>query len=85
MAKQVTARFYVDEVKKKAFDPKQAALVLKPAYNNGSGNEAWAKATPSGRIELQISNPDAVAFFNDAMDGGQDLHLTFELVADLES
>jgi hypothetical protein len=77
---QVTARFFVAEMTRQAYDPTAAKITLKPAYNSGSGNEAWAKATPSGEMWLQVQNPSAVAFFQQAMDDKQDLHLTFEFV-----
>ena len=76
----VTARFYVAEVTRRAHDPAAAEIVLKPAYNNGSGNEAWAKATPSGEMKMQVNNPTAVDWFATAMDERRDLHITFGYV-----
>lgn len=73
----VTARFYVAEMTRRAYDPAAAEIVLKPAYNNGSGNEAWAKATPSGEIKLSVSNASAVEWFAEAMGERRDLHITF--------
>ena len=80
----VTARFYVAEMIRRAYDPDAAEIKLKPAYNNGSGNEAWAKATPSGDMMLQVQNPGAVEFFDAAMREKRDLHVTFEYVDDAE-
>lgn len=60
----ITARFYVAEVGKV---PGGAANVrLQPAYANGANHE-WSQATPSGKIELYVSNPDAVAYFEAAL------------------
>lgn len=60
----ITARFYVAEVGKV---PGGAANVrLQPAYANGANHE-WSQSTPSGRIELYVSNPDAVAYFEAAL------------------
>ena len=76
---QVTARFYVDQVTRKAYNPEHAEVILKPAYNNGNGNQAWSEATPSGEIKLQISNPTAVEWFVERLGyTGTDLHITFE-------
>lgn len=38
-----------------------------------SGNEAWSKWTPSGKIELTISNPAAV----DALELGEEYYVDF--------
>lgn len=76
----VTARFYVDSVTRRSYNPDHAVIDLKPAYNNGKGNEAWAEATPSGSMQLTVNNPSAVEFFDQAMRGRRDLHITFDLV-----
>lgn len=39
----------------------QEAVVLAAVY--GPGNEAWSKWTPSGRLELAITNPAALDQF----------------------
>jgi hypothetical protein len=75
----VTARFFVDEMTRRAHNPGHAAIVLKPAYR-GEENKAWSEATPSGKIELYVSNPAAVDQFDEWMRTGKDLHLTFEPV-----
>lgn len=72
----VTARFYVDEMTRRSYNPGHAAIVLKPAYR-GEENKAWSEATPSGEIKLHVSNPAAVEQFHQWMISGQDLHLTF--------
>jgi hypothetical protein len=33
---------------------------LTPVYAQDGPNLKWSKATPSGRLELQINNPDAM-------------------------
>lgn len=30
---------------------------------SGPGNESWSKWTPSGRLDMHITNPDALAQF----------------------
>jgi hypothetical protein len=76
----VTARFYVSEINyNQPHEPDSAKVALRPAYNNGQGNEAWSKATPSGDISLQISNPSAVAFFDAVRRANQNLHIEFSV------
>jgi len=70
----VTARFYVAEITRRA-RVGNATIVLQPAYANGA-NAEWATATPSGKIELQVSNPSAVEQFATWMADGVDLHIT---------
>lgn len=60
----ITARFYVAEVAK--FPGGSARVVLQPAYAQGT-NADWAAATPSGKIELNVSNPAAVEFYEAAL------------------
>lgn len=72
----VTARFFVDEMTRRAYNPSHATIVLKPAYR-GDENKAWSEATPSGKIELTVTNAGAVDVFAAWMETGQDLHLTF--------
>lgn len=77
----VTLRFYVSEVTKRGKGSAGNATVkLTPAYNNGSGNEAWAIATPSGAIELQVNNASAIETFEQWRADGVDLHITMEPV-----
>lgn len=60
----ITARFYVSEVAKSPGG--NAKVTLQPAYANGANHE-WSQATPSGKIELFVTNPDAVAFYDAAL------------------
>lgn len=39
----------------------QEAIVLQAV--TGPGNESWSKWTPSGRLEVQITNPTALDVF----------------------
>lgn len=70
----VTARFYVDQVTKRAYNPKHVSVTLRAA-GRGDENKAWAQATPTGTIELTINNPDAAAFFEQRL--GRDVGLVF--------
>jgi hypothetical protein len=51
-----------------------ASKVRLEAVTSGPGNESWSKWTPSGRVELWVTNPAAVA----ALEVGRDYLLTFE-------
>lgn len=59
---RITARFFVDSIVEHGrFD--QISVTLMPAYSEGQ-NKEWAKATPSGKIELSVdSNLPAANFF----------------------
>lgn len=41
---------------------------VKLAAVTGPGNESWSKWTPSGRVEMTISNPEAVKQFEVGVD-----------------
>ena len=73
----VTARFYVSEMTRRAYNPAHAAIKLAPAYR-GTENKAWSEATPSGAIELSVTNAAAVEQFDAWMRAGTDIHITFE-------
>lgn len=79
MSNAVTARFFVDQITRRAYNPEHAEVVLKPAYR-GTENKAWATATPSGEIKLQVNNPAAVEAFDGFFRDGADLHITIEAV-----
>ena len=60
----ITARFYVSEVAKQPGG--NAKITLQPAYAGGA-NRDWSTASPSGKIELFVTNPVAVAFYEAAL------------------
>ena len=78
----VTARFYVSEITHRG-KASNATVVLTPAYANGA-NAEWATATPSGKIELQVSNPAAIEAFDEWRTGGRDLHITMTPVDEVD-
>lgn len=75
----VTARFYVDAVTKRAYNPGHVEVVLKAA-GRGEQNKTWAQWTPSGELKMQINNPPAAAFFEQRL--GKDIEMTFRAVGD---
>lgn len=36
---------------------------LQPVYAEDGPNKSWSKATPSGEVTMQITNPPAATFF----------------------
>lgn len=77
----VEARFYVAEFTKRSYQQGHSTVILQ-ASTRGPENKTWAKATPSGRIELTINNPDASAWFEARL--GKDLTLEFGDPAELQ-
>ena len=65
----VRAKFFVSELKHvgtPGSDP-YATIVLSPvfgSYGDGKDNESWSKYTPAGKIELSITNPEAIEQFS---------------------
>lgn len=61
---KVRAKFQVQSTKQVSWDPNVRIIEL-TAVTAGSGkdNESWSKWTPSGRLEMHITNPAASDFF----------------------
>lgn len=60
----VRAKFKVSEIIEKKLAPaySQTTIVLTPQYDQKIAEDvSFSKATPSGRIEMQIDNPVAIA------------------------
>ncbi len=60
----VRAKFKVTELITKTLAPtySQTTIVLSPQYDQKVAEDmSFSKATPSGRIEMQIDNPVAIA------------------------
>jgi hypothetical protein len=78
----VRAKFFVSEIKHAGTpgsDP-FATVTLLPVfgtYGDGQDNETWSKYTPSGKIEMNITNPAAI----DAFEVGKAYNITFEPAA----
>lgn len=79
---KTTLRFYVSEMTRYAGHD-NVKITLKPAYNNGKGNEAWATATPSGDMWINVNNPSAIEWFEGCMNDKSDIHITMERVDEL--
>lgn len=74
---RVTLRFHVQSVTE--HDGGNHSVILTPSYKDGA-NKEWAKYTPSGRIELSLSQDAAVEFYTNAMRGHKTVGITMEVV-----
>lgn len=63
----VQAKFWVSSIQHQsphsAEADQVANIVLQPVYSNGGENDDWSKYTPSGKIEMCITNPVAISQF----------------------
>ena len=64
----VRAMFFVSEVKHAATPGSEpyATITMSPVfgtYGDGKDNESWSKYTPSGKIEMSVTNAAAIALF----------------------
>lgn len=78
----VRAKFFVSEIKNAATpgSERYATVILSPVfgtYGDGKDNETWSKYTPSGKIEMAITNPAAI----DAFALGEAYYVDFTPVA----
>lgn len=55
-------------------DAVMATLIFIPVYGTGAENADWSKYTPSGKLEMNVTNQKAIDYF----ELGQDYFLTFE-------
>jgi hypothetical protein len=77
----VNAKFFVSEKAETSWQgqkpPRGIRIVMAPTSANGQAeNDAFAKASPSGKLEMVIMNPPAAAFF----EPGAEYYLTFTKV-----
>lgn len=58
----VRGKFMVTEITEMSWSKDARKVVLTPQYDNTiEEDRRYAKATPSGRIEMQIDNPSALS------------------------
>lgn len=73
---KVQAKFWVSQINHQAPRSNEADSVatieMQPVY--GEGNEDWSKYTPSGKLEMTVTNPAAI----DQFELGGEYLLTFE-------
>jgi hypothetical protein len=60
----VRGKFQVTNITSNHWNKESKMIKLQAVYDNGiEENAKYAKATPSGSIEIQIDNPPAAEFF----------------------
>lgn len=74
----VRAKFFVTEIKHVGTPSSEpyATVTMAPVfggYGDGKVNDSWSKYTPSGKIEMNITNPSAI----DAFDIGKAYYIDF--------
>lgn len=70
----VRGKFMVTEITEMSWSATARKVVLTPQYDTTiPEDQRYAKATPSGRIEMQIDNPSALA----ALLMGQQFYVDF--------
>ena len=55
----ITAKFRCSSVEIRDSSPNVEIVKLAPVYAENGPNKEWSKWTPSGSLEMTISNPDA--------------------------
>lgn len=70
---KVVGKFYVTEIAINSYsnDGKPTGRVKLQPVTRGARNASWSQATPSGTIEMQITNPDAVQVYVEALKSGE--------------
>ena len=77
-AEKVTARFYVSTVTKQA-NFANLSVTLLPVTRKAEDNVDWAKYTPSGKLEMNVSTDSPAArWFEDML--GKDVAMSFEAI-----
>lgn len=71
----VAARFYVSQIARFAYNASQVTVTLNAAAR-GPENKAWATATPSGTITMNVMNEAAGKWFADRL--GKDIAIVFD-------
>lgn len=76
---KMTLRFHVQSVTEQAGGYHRVNMT--PSYKDGA-NKQWSKFTPSGNIDLNLSQDAAVEFYVDAMRAHKTIGITMEVVED---
>lgn len=71
----IEARFFVAE--RHAFPQGKQGKVILRVVSRGDQNRKWSSATPSGQIEMSITNPAALDVFDKWLNEGCDVAVTF--------
>jgi hypothetical protein len=76
----IRAKFHVTSIEMFS-QPADSGTVKLTAGNDKEGdNIDWSKWTPSGSVQMMITNPAAFQFFKDAMQAGKRIYVDFNVV-----
>jgi hypothetical protein len=75
---QVRAKFFVEDIQHQDIPGTEqyASITMRPVfgtYGDGEVNKTWSKYTPSGHLQITITNPSAT----DAVEKGKAYYLDF--------
>lgn len=75
MTGQVKAKFFVSSVQHVHTGGVDscANITLQPVYGDSDENKTWSQYTPSGKLEMTVTNPKAIEQF----ELGKPYYLTF--------
>jgi len=70
----VEARFYISGYERNSYDPESVTVKMQ-AVSRGEHNKGWARATPSGQVQMTIKNPGAADWFVNRL--GEEVSVVF--------
>lgn len=76
MSRKIRAKFYCNSVENETGTSEMAKLsaVYGSTEADNEENNQFSEATPYGKMEMQIDNPDAMGFFEE----GKEYYLDFQ-------
>lgn len=74
---KVIAKFRVDETARQFWSPTAEKVKATAVYGGSEENRSFAEATPSGSLEILVTNPAVGGFF----ELGAEYYVTFEKAA----
>lgn len=75
------AKFYISGLELRP-GAEEHGVVRLSAVSRGDRNAAWAKASPSGSLEMHVNNPAGFAWFKDLLDHSREAGIQPELYLD---
>ena len=76
---QVRAKFSINSIELYSSPEDSGRVKLNAVYGNGTENASWSAATPSGQLEMYISNPAAFTVFRKAFKDKKAVYLDFTI------
>ena len=72
---KVRAKFYVSSITLSSYDQGSRQVKLQAVTRKEGDNAEFFKSTPSGSIDMNISNPETAQWFQDRL--GRDFYVDF--------